>query len=447
MDIIDNLMYATYVSGVQPDMPVGFPPQPPQGPALNRIVSDYVPAFPAVGLPPNVGSPADPVFSYGIADKMDFCAYEDSIVIERSILRHWYDVDAQVNYDSVGVTPMGPVGVGVDRYSSFDLSSSYHLIYAYLLENTRMLQIFERLIEKYLNDEELGITNNNLVSNWILNSERLFFKDDQSRSNNIRSLIRPDANASRRNAYWRMFGMDLAFGAMNSTDNGSPAYYKAKISNQQFIVLFERYLSEVWQSYTNANNTSGVNSSDVNIVVDLAVQLQELLRARRGDAASSTYSNLNLSREEFSSVLMTSWFTFIISIDSPVVTFLNCQSSTIGERLQKIGNRVGIPAHSKCQSLFEMAGAASNILRIIEEGGRLDNAGNVPVILRSLVPPVPPNPTPDMNLMTDLLTVINNWERATGHRIKNPEANIRGVVSIVPQQQRTNGKAVLTPTT
>jgi hypothetical protein len=39
--------------------------------------------------------------------------------------------------------------------------------------------------------------------------------------------------------------------------------------------------------------------------------------------------------------------------------------------------------------------------------------------------------------MNDFLTVINNWEKATGHRIKNPEANIRGTVSI--QQQPTNG--------
>jgi hypothetical protein len=429
MDILDNLMYASYVSPTRADMPFGFPPQLPQGAAADRIISDYLPAFPALPPPTNIGSPLDPVFSYGVADKMDFCAYEDPIVTEKAILRHWYDVDVQANYDSVGVTAAGTAQGANDRYASFGLSSSYHLIYAYLLENTRMFQIFERLIDKYLNDEELGIIGNNQVLNWVLNTERLFFKGDTPRSTNLRSLIRPDANASRRNAYWRMFGMDLAFGDINSPGNTSIPYTKARVSNQQFVVLFERYLSEIWQSYTNANNTSGVNSSDVNIVVDLALQVQELLRARRGDP-SNTYANLNLSREEFSSVLMASWFTFIITVDSPVVLFLNCQSSTIGERLLKIGNKVGIPAHGKSQAIFEMAGSASNVLRIIEEGGRLEDPTNVGNILRSLIPPLIGNPTPDRNLMSDLLTVINNWERATGHKIKHTEGNITGMVRV-----------------
>ena len=36
-----------------------------------------------------------------------------------------------------------------------------------------------------------------------------------------------------------------------------------------------------------------------------------------------------------------------------------------------------------------------------------------------------------------MLLIINNWEKATGHRIKNPEANITGSVRVQPQQ--TNG--------
>ena len=223
------------------------------------------------------------------------------------------------------------------------------------MENTRILQIFERFIEKYLFDEEFGIADDFLVFDWIQNAERLFFKNDSHSSTNIRSLIRPSADASRRNAYWRMFGMDLAFGDINSQSNTSIQYYKAKASNQEFIVLFEKYLSEIWQGYINARNTAGANTSDINIVVDLARQLKEILIARRGNTSAKTYANLNLSREEFSSTLITSWFTFIISHNSPVVNFLNCQSSTIGERLLKIGAKVGVPAHSKCQSLFEIA--------------------------------------------------------------------------------------------
>jgi hypothetical protein len=232
-----------------------------------------------------------------------------------------------------------------------------------------------------------------------------------------------------------MFGMDLAFGDINSQGGSILPYVKAKSSNQQFVALFEKYLSEVWQAYINARNTSGANSADINILTDLATDLQELLFARRGNTVVNTYGNLHLSREEFSSVLMNSWFMFIITDNNPVVLYLNCQSSTIGERLLKIGEKVGIPAHTKCQSLFEMAGAASNVLRRIEDGHIFDDQPRMNLILNSLNP-LAPGTDADVNLMTDLLTVINFWEKATGHKIKNPEANITGTVRVQPTMPR-----------
>jgi len=413
MDIIDNLIYATFNS-------------PLIGPV--NINSDYINMLPPPVAPTNVGLPGDPVFVYNGADKMNYCSFQDPDVVETSIIRHWYDVNSQVNYDAGGVVLPGGAPSG-DRYSTFEQSSTYHLMFAYLTENTRMLQILERLIEKYLYDEEFGIADNPVAFNWIQNTERLFFKNSNQRSANIRSLIRPSADASRRNAYWRMFGMDLAFGDINSDSNSTIPYIKARSSNQQFVPLFEKYLAEIWQAYINARNTSGANSADINILTDLATDLQELLWARRGNIGTNTYSNLNLSREEYSSVLMTSWFMFVIADDSPVVQFLNCQSSTIGERLHKIGVKVGIPAHSKSQSLFEMASAASNILRRVEEGGILDDQGRMTDILTSL-DPLNPGTDDNVNFMTDLLTIINNWEKATGHKIKNPEANITGTVRV-----------------
>jgi len=276
-----------------------------------------------------------------------------------------------------------------------------------------------------------------------LNTEKLFFKDENSRSSNVRSLIRPSYDANRRNAYFRMFGIDLAFGEIGSGNGSTMQYYKAGTANQQFIPLFERYLSEIWQGYTNARNTSGQNSSDVNNVVELAIQLQELLAARRGGrpGGPNVYSTRNLSYEEFSSVMLLSWFTFIISDNTPVVQFLNCQSSTIGERLIKIGNKVGIQAHTKCQAMFEMAGAAANILNLLEAGGYLDNNGNVQTMLSSLNPPV--TLSLDSDYMNAFLTVINNWEKATGHKIKNPEANITGTVKV--QQNGTTTAPVVKP--
>jgi hypothetical protein len=130
-------------------------------------------------------------------------------------------------------------------------------------------------------------------------------------------------------------------------------------------------------------------------------------------------------------MLMTSWFTFIVSDNTPVIEHLNCQSSTVGERLLKIGAKVGVPAHSKCQYLFEMAGPITGIMTTLELGGFLDDSATIQTILSALNPPPATPPAPVfVNAMTDFLTIINNWEKATGHKIKSPEANIIGTVRV-----------------
>lgn len=440
MDILDNLIYANYASSLRTNVAVANPFLPPNPNALggNRVSTDFIDVYAPAAAPVNVGTANYEVFTFDAIDKLNFCSYADNEIFEKTILRHWHDINNQRNYDSDQIREINQVNpAGVSRYSSFQDSSNYHMIFAYLTENTRMVQIFERFIDKFLNDETFGIPDDGMVFNWVYNTEKLFFQGDS-----LRSLIRQNDNAIRRNAYWRMFGMDLAFGDINSTSGDSIPYHKANSTNQQFVPLFEKFLIEVWQAYTNARNTAGVNLSDIDILLKLAQDLRELLISRRGNMGN-TYSNQNLSREEYYSVLITSWFTFIISTDTPIVQFLNCQSSTIGERLMKIGQKVGIKAHNKSQYLFELSSAATNVLNLIEVSGTFDDQVTMTNILQSLTPPVANPASREMNLMTDLLTLINYWEKATGHRLKNPETNIRGTVS-VSQPQRTNGKLVST---
>lgn len=406
MDIIDNLIYASYVTPVWPAITgsSGIPSTSTASP--DRVHSDYIKSF-LPSSPPS-GTPR----SYLQNDKMRFCSFSDYEMIKTAKLRHWFDIDLQRNYDEGGYREFSDTILS-SRYISFETSSNYHLIYAYLLENTRILQIFEKMIDKYSIDEEFGISGDPEAVGWIRNSFNLFLSKVEHGNNNN--------DSKRRNAYWRMFGMDLAFGE-NISGGAAVPYFKANSSNQQFIIVFEKYLSEIWRGYMNANNTSGPDSTDLNIITNLSIQLKELLLARRG-VGGLTYSNQNLSNEEFNAVLITSWFTFIISYNSPVVEFLNCQSSTIGERLIKIGSKVGIPAHGKCQFLFEMAGSASITLNAVETGSFLENTTWVDMMLKSI-------PGPTEEYMNHFLTIINNWEKATGHNIKNQEANIKGTVRI-----------------
>ncbi len=418
MDIIDNVIFASNIN-----RPSFFPPIPTPiiGNNPSGITSEYGPPL-VVSNPVNVGLISDPVYTYiGTSptlgsEKFQFCSLADFSNIERAIKFHWFDIVNRVLYKD------GGINLGTILYSDFSKNYEYHLIYAYLIENTKILDIFAKVLEIYFNSEDFGTTDNELAFNWLTNSEALFYKNDTLGTSTISSFIRSNPNSIRRNAYWRMFGMDLSFSQSSSE---SSLYFKSKQANSEFVVIFEKYLSEFWQAYANANNSSGVNSSDYSVLEDLALQLKELLAARRG-STTLPFRASTLSKEEYYSVLITSWFLFAISYDSPIVKFLKCQSTTAGERLLKIGSKVGIPCHQKSQTLFEMASAASNILRKIENGGLLDNITDIRDIVRAQIISTTDVKT---NVLTDLLTLINNWEKATGHRIKNVDNRVSGVVN------------------
>jgi hypothetical protein len=230
-----------------------------------------------------------------------------------------------------------------------------------------------------------------------------------------------------------MFGMDLAFG--DSLTNSSVNFHKADFNNQPFIILFEKFLTEIWQAYTNARNQVGPNTTDMFSIVDTAQKIQEMLMSRRTtETTFNNYRYFNLSKEEFSSVVMMSWLYEMVSYDSPLIQFLRCNGNTPGERLINIGNKVGIQAHSKSEGLLDIAPPMNTLLRRVELGDyNPDKEAQVRRIIESQTPGSPATPD-ERAALTDLLLIINNWEKATGHRIKNPESNIAGTVRVQPQQ-------------
>src|SRR5215204_2866646 len=83
-----------------------------------------------------------------------------------------------------------------------------HLIYAYMIENTRIYEIFRRVLYELLHGERLE-TPSEETQRWVRTTEELFYRDTPSFfAFQLTSYIRPDIRASRRNAYYRMFGMD-----------------------------------------------------------------------------------------------------------------------------------------------------------------------------------------------------------------------------------------------
>ena len=308
-----------------------------------------------------------------------------------------------------------------------------HLIYAYMIENTRIYEIFRKVIYEYLHGERLE-TPSEETQRWLRTTEELFYRDTPSFfAFQLTSYIRPDIRASRRNAYYRMFGMDLNHG----TDDGRPyPYEKAAAANRDFVPTFEAFLREIWRGIINARNTTGPNTTDEAAIANLAGRLSDMLKDRQ--------ENGNLSRESFFYVAAMSWFHLTVEFNSPIVKDLKADGSGPSERLRAIGERVGIPAHGRAYDLFNLADPMSRIMIAIESGS-LSQSQNVPLLyrLRDTPPPLPATPLRD-----DITTIITNWSSATGRNMKAEPVTASPNGAVSPATVSADGRAsTLVPST
>ncbi|NJK84585.1 MAG: hypothetical protein HC912_13160 [Saprospiraceae bacterium] len=135
-----------------------------------------------------------------------FVALPDVSVIENSFAHAWNVLQTENNKDDKATYP------------------EYHLIYSYLLESTHLVQIFERIILKLLNSEELGNLKNEKAMYWVQNTEQLFCNEFHTLY--FRSLIsrlRPNFNETINNLYYRFFGFAVV---PPSGMNAMPNFYK-----------------------------------------------------------------------------------------------------------------------------------------------------------------------------------------------------------------------------
>jgi hypothetical protein len=114
-----------------------------------------------------------------------------------------------------------------------------------------------------------------------------------------------------------------------------------------------------------------------------------------------------LSREEFVFVSMMSWFHLTVEAnDLPIVQDLRAQAASPEERLFKVAQRVGMPAHGLSKNYFDIADSISQILILIETG--IFNAR----------PAVPALYTPPSGVEDAMRTIIRDWSIITGRETK-----------------------------
>jgi hypothetical protein len=274
------------------------------------------------------------------------------------------------------------------------ITRSNHLIYAYMIECTRIYEIFRRVLDEFLFDEQLGVPDSD-VQFWLRNTEQLFYRDPGPfYIESTTSKIREDEIEVRRNAYQRVFGMDLIHG--KGTEQTYP-YRKAKTANTEFVAIFEEFLREVWVGIANVENESGENPTDDAAISDLATKLFDMLSARRLGG--------NLAQEEYRAVKIMDWLRLTLAADFPIIKALRAEAPSAEQRLHKIAARVGLPAPTRTKSFLDLADPMSRLLILIEFG-TFSNVNAVPALY---------NPG---DLQADIRLILTHWSLATGHDLK-----------------------------
>lgn len=290
----------------------------------------------------------------------------------------------------------------IDPIAPWPFAPWDHFGYAFTLENTRIVQILGRIVREYRNGEGLGVPTP-ATRRWVEATETLLFGAANPFTAWLStSSLRKDPEAVRRNAYWRMFGLDLAFG---TEDNSAPVYDKSLAANTGFSALFEELLFELWQAMSNERNFAGSNQADDDRIFRIAEQLQFILMARRQQGL--------LRREELGAATALGWAELTVSFDTPVVQDLGANASNPASRLRIMGERVGLASHSRSAAFFSMAAELSKFLRVIESG--IVSGPDKTWVLYATQPIKDVDPLP---IGTETRRVITEWAAATGKNLK-----------------------------
>jgi hypothetical protein len=288
----------------------------------------------------------------------------------------------------------------------------HHLSYAYVLESTGLIEIFAEVVRRLVVGETLGQLTPASVK-WLRATEELFFRDPPlfSIAGTV-SELRPQARVSRRNAYWRMFGLDLPH-ALPARWDGAGQAWKADVGeiNVDFRTKWSELLRQVWLGLENNRNSSGANPTDGNYVALLSRALRDMFNDRRRGGL--------LAREEFAYVTVLSWFHLTLQTNTPIVIDLKAESSSPAERLALLGQRVGMHPALRSRELFDLAEPMSSLLRAIEVGS-FDDAATAAALFDD-----------GTALALEMREIINQWQSATGERVKERPT---GTVTPVPSQ-------------
>jgi hypothetical protein len=285
-----------------------------------------------------------------------------------------------------------------------------HLSYAYCIESTGVIEVMAEVVRRLVVGESLNVLTAPGVQ-WVRATEELFFREPPLFSiSGVVSELRPESRVTRRNSYWRMFGLDLPHpvpersrrpGFVDQTwraDTGDGV-------NTGFREKWTELLRQVWLGFENSRNGIGPNATDREYVAFLCQALRDMMTMRRRGG--------QLAREEFVHVTTMSWFHLTLETDTPIVKDLKAEATNPADRLVTLAQRVGMTPAPRARELFELADLMSALLRAIEVG--LFDTGQD---AETLYLPLAGNEA----LVRDVNRIIDLWQSATGDRVKDRPA-------------------------
>ncbi len=166
-----------------------------------------------------------------------------------------------------GITGTSGFDAGTNTELPLKATNWDHLIWAYLVENTRIFDIFGKVLETYMFSEQLE-TPSPASQLFLRNLEYLVYGDAMpSMVWTTSGRTRRDELANRLTVYYWMFGLDLSHAQELVAQH---PYQKPSAANRDFIPTFEAFAHEVWRGIYNAKNTSGPNDTDAEAIATLA---------------------------------------------------------------------------------------------------------------------------------------------------------------------------------
>jgi hypothetical protein len=299
-----------------------------------------------------------------------------------------------------------------------------HMIYAYLVESTGIVEIFTEVLRRYVVGETLDAPTVDTLA-WVRATEELFYRDPPLfHIGGLTSRLRPDAWVNRRNGYWRMFGTDLPFPLAGGAPDAQPWKRDAgAVANTRFLELWTELLRQVSMGIQNDRNQVGTNPTDKSYVAYLCQTIGEMLRLRRRGGM--------LAREEVIAVTMLSWMHLTVEVDSAVVRNLQATAGGTGnaaDRLNAIGQRVGITPPRQARELFELADLVSPVLWFIELD-QFSKPDQAETLFRA-------SGAQNTAVSDTMIRIIDLWQSATGDRIKDATVRVAGPAATPAQPTR-----------